>query len=86
MREPDPRVIDELCRSHPRALRSDLSAAWKNAHLHWFVEPKWLLNEPPELTAARYLFACAVNATCAEDRPEYYHCMWTLVAPYQSPR
>jgi len=81
--QPDPRVIDSMCRDYPHVSRSDIIACWSNAdHLWQEVPPEVLADEPRELTAARALF---VNGTLADDRgerAEHFHGMWSLVMMY----
>lgn len=81
--QPDPRVIDSLCREYRKASRADIVACWHNASLQWFdVPPEILADEPRELTAARALF---VHGTLCDDhgeRAEHFHGMWSLVTMY----
>ncbi|MEG3791072.1 hypothetical protein V1318_13160 [Lysobacter sp. CCNWLW3] len=85
--QPDPRVIDSLCREYPHATRADIIACWHNASLHWFdVLAEVLADEPRELTAARALFVHGTLCDEYDERAEHFHGMWSLVTMYVSPK
>jgi hypothetical protein len=81
--QPDPRVIDDLCKKYRHATRDDITACWQNASLHWFeVPPEVLTDEPGELRAARALFVHSQLERNREEAAWYSFCMWTLVSAY----
>lgn len=82
--DPNPLVLDSLCKQYRRASRADILAAWRNASLHWFdVSPEVLANEPPELHAARTLFVHSIlERDDREAAASYSMAHWLLVAPY----
>lgn len=80
---PHPDVIDALCQSYRRIPRADIIACWKNASRHWHgLHPVCMIQEPPELTAARTLFVHSQLDPVADDRSMYSFVMWSLVIPH----
>jgi hypothetical protein len=81
--QPSNEVLAELCKFYRKVDRLDIVACWKNADRHWYgIEPNYLCSEPAELTAARTLFVHSQLDDSSEDRANYLHAMWQLVAPY----
>lgn len=85
--QPDPRIVDHLCKEYQHASRRDIVSCWNNAETLWReIPPPILAAEPMELTAARALFVHGTLCDDNETRAGYWHGFWSLVMPYIPPR
>ena len=76
-----PEVLDFMHAVCPQVSRTDLSACWHNAHLHWkLVNPRYLHGS--ELNGMRTMFVLSMNHPIPKFRQDNRDALWVLLTPF----